>query len=375
MTTAPQVPLSSRNVLTFTGAIVAYLIGAGVASGQEALQFFAAFGVRGAIGAGIMALLLYVWFSATIMSDGQKLKLMSSNKIFAHYCGRHLGRFFEVYAPLYLVMVFMVMVAGAGSILNEAYGFHPQLGRLLMVISALITVLMGLKNVVNIVAKLGPLIIAFAISIALANIALNPSGIAEADAAMQTISVPKAAPAWFISGLIFPATGCVLVAPFLAQLGSMANSQREARIGGTLGGGAFIIAVITMCFGLLASIGELYAQNIPTLFLAKNWNAVLALAFMVAIMAAVYTTSVPMLWLSANAIAPDEGTTRFRVWVFAIAIVAFIGGQFPFAKLVNVLYPLSGYLGLFLFASILLRQLRDLFRRLRREAADLRERT
>jgi uncharacterized membrane protein YkvI len=351
-------PVAWKNVLKFAGAIVAYLIGAGVASGQEALQFFAAFGVKGAIGAAILACTLYIWFSATIMRDGHSEHLAVSSRIFAHYCGRHLGRFLEFYAVLYLVMVFMVMLAGAGAILNECYGLHPQIGRVLMAILALVTVLMGLKNLVNIVARLGPVIILSAIAIAIGNIIANPAGIGEADAVLATITVNRAAPAWYISGFIFPATGCVLVAPFLARLGGMANSRREATLGGLLGGGAFIIAVIIMCFGVLASIGDLYQQNIPTLFIIRNWNTTLGIVFSVVIFAAVYTTSVPMLWLSCNAIAVDENSRRFTVWVFIITIVAFIGGQFEFARLVNVLYPLSGYIGLFLFASMLYQQVR-----------------
>ena len=41
-------------VFTFAGAIVAYLIGSGFASGQEAMQFFTAYGPAGCFGAVII---------------------------------------------------------------------------------------------------------------------------------------------------------------------------------------------------------------------------------------------------------------------------------------------------------------------------------
>lgn len=70
------------NIITFAGAIVAYLIGSGFASGQEAMQFFTSFGVKGCLGAILITMCLYVWFSSTIMEDGRRLKLESTNQIF-----------------------------------------------------------------------------------------------------------------------------------------------------------------------------------------------------------------------------------------------------------------------------------------------------
>jgi len=345
-----------KQVIKFAGAIIAYLIGAGFASGQETMQYFTSFGVKGALGAALLTLILYVWFSSTIMQDGHKLKLSSSNKIFEYYCGKYLGRFYEIYTPIFLFLVFMVMISGAGAILTEFYDFNPQVGRIIMALLALFTVLSGLTQLVNIVSKIGPVIILFAILIGIANVILNPSGISQADHVMKTIDVTKAAPTWYVSGIIFPSMGCIMIAPFLSRLGVMANSKKEAQAGGILGGLAFSLAVVILSFGIMASISELYMKNIPTLFLTQQMFPGIGFIFSLVLFAGIYTTAVPMLWLSSNAVFTDEKSKKYIILVFVLTTIAFIGGQLPFAKLVNVLYPISGYLGILLFACILIKQ-------------------
>ena len=72
--------------------------------------------------------------------------------------------------------------------------------------------------------------------------------------------------------------------------------------------------------------------------------------------AGIYTTAVPMLWLSCNSLISDEKTRKFKILAFILTGIAFIGGQFPFAKLVNILYPITGYLGILLMFCILIKQ-------------------
>lgn len=346
-------------VFTFAGAIVAYLIGSGFASGQEAMQFFTAFGLKGSSGALVITLLLYIWFSSTIMEDGRRLQLESANKIFTYYCGKYLGGFFQVFTPIFLYLVFMVMISGAGAVLTEYYGLNPQVGRVIMAVIALGTVILGLKGLVNIVSKIGPAIIAFAVVVGIANIIMNPKGIFAADAIINTVNVTKAAPSWYISGVIFPSMGCVMLTPFLAGIGKEASSKKEAKMGGLLGGFLFAIAVMIMAYGIMASIADLYNKDIPSLFIASKMFPAIGIIFSLILFAGIYTTAVPMLWLSCNTLISDEKDRKFKPLALILTIIAFVGGQFPFAKLVNILYPISGYLGILLMISILKTQIRN----------------
>ncbi|MFA6808180.1 MAG: hypothetical protein WCR27_04235 [Eubacteriales bacterium] len=349
---------SWKKVITFSGAIVAYLIGSGFASGQEAMQFLASFGLVGCTGAIIMTCAIYLGFCYSIMDDGYKLQLTSSNKIFEYYCGKYVGRFYEFYTPIFLFLVFVVMISGAGAILSEYYGVAPVYGRVIIVLLSLSTVMLGLNNLVNIVSKIGPIIILFIVIVGGTNIIMNPSGLAQADETLKSITVIKAAPTWYISGLIFPAMGCMMITPFLASLGARARSGKEARYGGLGGGLLFSIAVTIFSYGLLTSIGELYEKSIPTLFIANKISPVLGMLFSIILICGVYNTAVLMLWLSCNRIFQDEKSKKFRISAVVLAIIAFVASKFPFATLVNLIYPFTGYLGIFLLICILVKRLR-----------------
>jgi uncharacterized membrane protein YkvI len=348
---------SLGRVFTFAGAIVACLIGSGFASGQEAMQYITAFGLEGAVGAALLTLLIYVWFSASIMSAGYKLQLKSPSKIFEYYCGKKLGKFYEAYTAFFLFLVFMVMISGAGATLNEYFGLNPQVGRIAMAVMTFITVMMGLKNLLSIVSRVGPAVIFFAMIICIINICMNFSGIVHADEIMKSIIVTKAAPAWYVSGIIYPAMGCIILASFLAGLGGKTKSSREAKCSGFLGGLIFSAAAGVMGFGLMASIGILYLKNVPALVIAQGIYPEIGIVFAILLFSGIYTTAVSMLWLSCNAIIANEKSRKFKILVFVFTIIAFIGGQFPFAKLVNTLYPITGYLGILLLGCIFVKQI------------------
>lgn len=349
---------SWKRVITFGGAIVAFLIGSGFSSGQEALQFLASFGLAGATGALIMTCAIYLGFSYAIMDDGYKLQLTSPNKIYSYYCGRYVGRFYEFYTPIFLFLVFVVMLSAAGAVLSEYYGIEPLFGRVIMALLSLATVLIGLNGVINIVSKIGPVIILFIVILGTANIVMNPGGIAQADEILKSITVTKAAPTWYISGIIFPAMGCIMITPFLARLGASAKSSKEAKLGGLFGALLFSTALTIFAYGLLANIGELYQKSIPTLFIANQISPLLGMIFSIMLISGIFATAVPMLWLSSNRISPDEKSKKFKISAIVLTAIALVASKFPFATLVNLIYPLTGYLGIFLLICILAKRLR-----------------
>ena len=344
-------------VFTFSGAIVAYLIGSGFASGQEAMQFLSVHGLLGCLGAVTLTCLIYYGFCSTIMSDGYELQLSSPNQIFRFYCGKYLGLFFEIYTPIFLFSVYIVMLAGAGAILNEYYGISLLWGRIGMALLSILTVLLGLNGLVNVVSKIGPMIILFSVLVGIGSIVMNPTGLFQADAILENITVTKAASNWLISGLIFPSMGCVMIVPFLAQLGATASSKKEARLGGIMGALTFSLAVAVFAFGLLANIGDLYDKNVPALVIANQILPFIGTVFSIILIGGVYTTAVPMLWLSCNRLFADEKSKRFKLGAVVLTLIAFFLSRFPFAVLVNVLYTITGYLGILLVFCIFKKRL------------------
>lgn len=343
----------------FVGAILAYLIGSGFATGQESMQYFSAFGPWGALGALAITLALYCYFTSVALRDGRNLRLRSTDRIFEYYCGKYIGKFFGVFAPAFFFCMFAVMLSGAGASLEENFGWSPQVGILLMAGLTLSTVLLGLDGLVSVVSKIGPLIVAVALTVGIIGIAMNPGGIAESADIIPNLDILRAAPNWAVSGFIFPALGILMLVPFLAGIGRKAHSDKEAIVSGIAGAVAFTSAVAIVAFGLLANIAEVYDKQIPMLWVASQVFSGAGNLFSIIIFFGIYTTSVPLLWVAINRVTPNEKSKLARALAVIGTVVGILLAQVPFANLVNLLYPIAGYLTLILMAGIVLRQIRN----------------
>lgn len=346
--------VSISQVIAIGGAFMGFVIGSSFASGQECMQYFTGHGVLGSIGAGIIALLLYVWFVTVIVEDGRKLKLHNSGKMFNFYLGKYLGFIMEWFTPIMLFFVYSTMISGAGSTFEEYYGVNGNFGRAFMIIASLLTVLLGLNKLVKIVGYIAPVLLAVTILIGVISIVSNPAGIAEADATLKQVEVRNNFSNWALSGFMYGAYTVTGVVPYLADIGkSTATNRKNALLGGIFGGGAFLIAVMILNFGLLANLGDVYNLEIPSLFVAASIHPIFGQIFSVLLIGAIYTTAVPMLYTVCNKISSDSKSTPYRVAAIVTAIVSIFGGQLSFSTMISIIYPISGYAGVVIFAGMI----------------------
>lgn len=346
--------ISIPQVIAIGGAFMWFVIGSSFASGQECMQYFSGHGVWGSIGAGIIAVILYAWFCVVIIEDGRNLKLAQTNKMFEFYLGKYLGKFCEWFTPVMLFLVYALMISAAGSTFEEYYGFNGNIGRIIMIAASLTTVLLGLKNLVKIVGYISPFILTGTIIIGILAIVKNPQGIKEADQVLNTIEVHSNFSNWIISGLLYAAYTVTGVVPYLAGIGSTtATSKKNAVVGGLFGSIAFLIAVMILNFGLLANIDSVYNLEIPSLFVAAQVSPVFGKIFAVMLILGIYTTAVPMMFTACNKVSENEKSTKYRIAAIVTAVAGFFGGQLSFSTMVGIIYPISGYVGLIIFAGMI----------------------
>lgn len=333
-------------IITFAGSIIGFVYGAGFASGQEIMQFFSSLGFAGSMIAGFTAMLIFAWYSAVIMEDSRKLQLTDSNKIFEFYCGKYLGKFFEWFIPFITFLVVSLMISGAGAAVAEHYGISSSVGRMGMAIITYATVLLGLNKLVEIIGKIGPVIILLTILMGIVAIVQNPQGILQADEIIKNIDIPRTSsiPLW--SGILYAAFSITALVPFLAGMGKSANNRKEAIYGGMLGGILLMAGGIILNLGVLANISDVFDKEIPSLAVAGQIFPIIASIFVIMLLAGIYTTAVPMFWTAINRISTDHKSRKYKVTASIAIVLAYFGGQLKFSTLIGILYPFLGYVGL-----------------------------
>lgn len=347
-----------RRIFYSAGAMIAFLIGCGFSSGQEVMQFFTSYGPVESLLGGLLTFALFIWFTARALKDARRLRLLQVNEIFKYYCGDVIGTFFNWLVPVLLFMIYMVMLSGAGALLNEYYGLPNIAGRLLMAGLTLLTVLLGLNGLVQIIGRIGPVIILFIIGIGMVCIFSNTEGITNAAKTMRTLPLKRAAPWWWLSATIYASFSALTTLPFLAGLGRGMPTDDECVKTGILGSAGFMGAAMVLSFGMLAYITEIYNKNVPAVYIADQLLHGVGIVFSIVMFLGIYTTAVPMLWSSCSRISNKENSWKFRIAVLSLTCIGLCGSGFPFASLVNIFYPYMGYIGLLVFGGMLLRQVR-----------------
>lgn len=354
---------SVLRVLTYAGAIVAFLIGSGFATGQEILQYFTSYGYWGVFGTGALVLLLMTYVAVEFFSVGQAKKFERPSMIFHYYCGKHLGTFFDFFSVLFVFLSFTVMVAGAGAVFEEHYGLSKFIGGIGLAVAVGISVWFGLKSLVDVIGKIGPLIVVIAIALGVVGIVRNPGGIAEGNALLPELALTQASTNWFMAALSYVGFCMLWLAAFLTALGKTARSRKEAASGALVGAVAFSVACIIVGLGLLANITRVGNTEIPMLVLASDVNVVLASGISVMILAGIYTTAVPLLWTVSSRFFADK-TPRFKYLTIGLAAVGtVIGLVLPFSQMVNIVYVINGYVGILLLVLMLAKTGTRLLRR------------
>lgn len=352
--------VSFKQVVRLSGAFVACAIGSGFATGQEILQFFTSFG-RGGVWGALVNTLLFAFCGFAFMRQGYQYSLSDPRKISEFYFGRKPGPVAEIVMQVFLFGVYIIMIAGAGATLNEFFGLPEIAGRIVMAACVFVTVILGLEKLSDVLGGLGPVIIVFALVTGLYGLftgKVDFNSVSEQlPALIEAKTILPASSNWFFSSVLYPGFNAVVVLFLSCSLGAQAKSKEEASWGGAIGGVLFGLAVLVMNLGLTANFGEVAMKAVPTLVIAEKIFRLFAVVFTVIICCGIYTTAVPMLWGTVRHFAEDR-TKKSFVIALVFTVIGLVLGMTDFKKLVNIIYPFSGYAGILLMLVTLRRLLK-----------------
>lgn len=345
-----------KRIVSTAGVLIAFMMGSGFATGQEVLQYFASYGLWGLGGIAIcFVLLMYV--SISYVRVGFREKFSRPSQIYTYYCGKYVGVFFDYFTVAAIYLCFTVMIAGAGATMKQHFELPVPAGAVLIGVLTCITVMLGLKHMVDIIGRIGPVLIVLVLVLGIG--AILQGGVetlGKAVLKIQEMELMRASSNWVFSAFSYVGISIVWLATFMTALGGRAESGRDASIGIGLGVTAFSIGMLIMSIALMLHIDAVAGTQIPSLVLAAGISPLLATVFTVIVVVCTYTAAVPLLWTVSYRLAPD-GTPRFRIITCALALGGTaVGLLIPFSKLVNVVYVLIGYLGFVLLGFMLVKQ-------------------
>lgn len=363
-------------VMILAGAVIAFTIGSGFATGQEIIQYFTAYGMQGILTVLLFAV-CFIYYNYNFAKAGAEEKFEKGNDVYKFYCGKYVGTVMDYYSTVFCYMSFFVMVGGAASTLKQQYNLPFVCGGVILTALSILTVVGGLNSLVDKIGIVGPVIVALCIAIGVLSLAGDAGNIGaglevistEAFAEAGSETIKNAGPNWIISGLSYAGFVLLWFASFTAALGA-SNKKKEVEWGVYLGTFAVCAAIILIMLAQIANINTpavngsgIYVWNadIPSLILAARIWKPFASIFAVVVFAGIYTTAVPLLYNPCSRFA-KEGTVQFKVLTVVLGIAGLLVGLFlPFRVLVNIIYVLNGYVGAVLIVFMLWKNIKDTF--------------
>src|SRR5699024_6026071 len=99
------------------------------------------------------------YLGMTLTKIGSRMRTTSHREAIYKISGRYLGVIVDYIIIFTLFGVGVVMIAGAGSILNQQFGLAPFIGSLLLTALVVLTVMLNVQKVIGVIGSITPFLV------------------------------------------------------------------------------------------------------------------------------------------------------------------------------------------------------------------------
>lgn len=337
-----------KNIIRIPGAILAYLIGAGFATGQEALQFYASYGVSSLLGL-LVSCLIFTFYCSYVMYLGNVKKYQDSTDFYQYVCGQWIGLVLKGFSLFLLFLIFTVMLSGAGAIGQDYFNWPNWGGSLIMAAACFVSVMIGFKRIIKVMGFLGPIVVVTTLVIASSPLIDNANSVFAFQ--QPDASLPQASESWWLSAILYPAFISIPMVTFLVPLSQQVSTKKEAALLGAGGGIVFFVCMSLLVMGMMAGMSIIKNVDVPMLALAVNLHPALGSIFSLILVAGIYTTATPLLWAVLKKLRTESKNKNLVISMIVVS-GAFLLSLFPFPQILGFVFSSSGWVGI-VFLSLL----------------------
>ncbi|WP_156291912.1 YkvI family membrane protein [Oceanobacillus salinisoli] len=356
-----------KNIFKIGSALIGVIVGAGFASGQEVLQYFTSFGIMGILGA-IIATAFFAYVGMVLVWLGSRAKTTSHKEIIYPISGRILGIIIDYILIFTLFGVGVVMIAGAGSNLNQQFGLPLVVGTTIMAILVMLVGMLKVDRVVAVIGGITPFLILFVMMISVYSFLTIDGTILALDSLAK--EQPTTLPNWFISAINYVSFNTAVGASMAIVMGGAEPNRKTAAWGGLVGGLGLGILILLSHMAIFAKVEEVGSLDMPMLGIVNNISPSLSVIMSLVLFAMIFNTAISM-FFSFTARFAQVGTRKFKMFFIITMLVGYAASFVGFTDLVAYFYPLIGYLGLVLIAVLIVAPFK--IRKEEREKANVQE--
>lgn len=345
----------SKKYLSVAFAYVGVVIGAGLASGQDLLQYFLAYGAIGLIGIAALGV-LNVIFGAVALQLGSYYRSDNHDEVFERIAHPALRRLIDVVLVFSAFTMGFVMLAGAGANLEQQFGLPSWMGGALCAVLVVLTAFLNFDRIMNVIGVFTPIIMVAIAVLMIYSLVTPHASVAELDAAARNVT--PALPNLVFSTLNYFAL-CVVGGIAMAfVLGGSILRIGEARRAGHIGGVLIALVLGADAVALYLNVDRIWNFDVPALEIARSVHPAFAFGYTLVIFALIYNTAFSLFYSTARRFSGGS-TARLRIVLIAVVAAGYAASFMGFKKLIGVMYPIIGWLGVALLVVLAVGWLRE----------------
>ena len=345
----------SKQYLSVAFAYVGVVIGAGLASGQDLLQYFLSFGAKGLIGIAVLGVLNIV-FGVVALQLGSYYRSGHHDEVFERIAPPLVRRIIDVVLVFSGFAMGVVMLSGAGANLEQQFGIPAWAGSAICAVLVVVTAFLDFDRIMKVIGVFTPMIIVAISILTVYSLLRNHPGVAQLNAAAQNVT--PALPNLWLSTINYFALCVVNGVAMAFVLGGSVLRIDVARKAGRLGGALIALVIAADAVTLFLNMDRIWDVGVPTLEIARGIHPAFALLYTIIIFALIYNTVFSLFYSTARRFSGGS-TTRMRIVLVGVVAVGYAASLMGFKKLIGGMYPIIGWLGVALLVVLAVGWLRE----------------
>ena len=344
-----------RNVIKVVFVIIGTFIGAGFASGQEIYLFFFSYGINGLIGILISSILMgYVIYKTlkiikqyNVQNYKEFLDIIIYKKTTKYNKNSSIAKVINLVVNTFTLVTFFIMIAGFGTYFAQEFGINQLVGSFILATITYIILNTSVKGVVKANGIIVPILIILVGIIGILNLKNLPL------LQIKNYMIPNNNIEFILQAVLYASYNSILLIPVLITLNKYIKNNKQINKISILS--SVIIAIMsTLIFLLLTKVDvDIEKLEMPAVYVVSNMFYILKYLYGFVILGSIFTTTISLGMSFLQNTSKNEKSYSHIVLIMCITSV--IVSKIGFSNLVNLLYPVFGYLGLLQIYKILLK--------------------
>ena len=327
-----------KKILKAVFVIIGTLIGAGFASGQEIYIFFYQYGINGIFGIIISSIILglVTYKVLCICKENEVTNYKSFLKGFIKK--EKQLEIFNAIMNIFILITFYIMIAGFGAYFEQQFGIYSLIGSIILALICYFVFLKDVSGLIKVSQYIVPILIGSLFVIGI--FVVDSKNILE----ISHYVTENANWKWILDSVLYGSYNTILLIPVLIALRNLVSNKKEQGIISILTTILVIVLSLIVFFILTKVDVDIKNLEMPAVYVASKISVVFKYIYGFIILSSILTTSISLGTSLLENMAHDK--KKHKQYAALICVSAVLVSNIGFSNLVNLLYPIFGYIGL-----------------------------